>query len=71
METPPRVRYARSGDVRIAYRVLGEGDLDLVLVPGWVSNLDFLWRDPGCNLFPRAVASACPRYELDKYLPVL
>ena len=31
---PPETKYARSGDVHIAYQVFGEGDLDLVLVPG-------------------------------------
>ena len=31
-------RYARSGDVHIAYQVFGEGDLDLVLVPGFVTD---------------------------------
>ena len=38
----PETRYARSGDVRIAYQVTGSGPLDLVFVPGFVSNLD-LW----------------------------
>jgi len=35
-----RVRYARNGDVRLAYRVFGEGEVTLVWVPGWVSNVD-------------------------------
>jgi pimeloyl-ACP methyl ester carboxylesterase len=39
------VRYARNGDVHLAYRVLGDGDIPLVIVPGWVSNAD-LWDDP-------------------------
>ena len=34
----PEVRYARSGDVSIAYQVFGEGDLNLVLVPGFFST---------------------------------
>jgi hypothetical protein len=33
-------RYARSGDVNIAYQVFGEGERHLVLVPGWVSNVE-------------------------------
>lgn len=37
-----RVRYARNGGVRIAYRVIGDGASTLVFTPGWVSNLDHL-----------------------------
>jgi hypothetical protein len=40
---PPTTRYARSGDLAIAYQVLGSGDLDLVLAPGFVSNLEWGW----------------------------
>jgi pimeloyl-ACP methyl ester carboxylesterase len=40
-----RVRYARNGDVRLAYRVFGDGDVTLVWVPGWVSNVD-MYDDP-------------------------
>jgi hypothetical protein len=36
------VIYARNGDVRLAYRILGDGDTTLVWVPGWVSNVDLL-----------------------------
>src|SRR5262245_59529550 len=42
----PETRYARSGDVSIAYQVVGEGPFDLVVVPGWISNVDFAWEDP-------------------------
>ena len=44
---PPQTRYARSGDVRIAYQVVGNGPIDLVFVPGFISNLDIHWEDPG------------------------
>jgi class 3 adenylate cyclase/pimeloyl-ACP methyl ester carboxylesterase len=43
----PQTHYARSGDVRIAYQVVGDGPFDLVLVPGFVSNLDHAWEHPG------------------------
>jgi hypothetical protein len=33
----PEVRYARNGDVNIAYQVVGEGQLDLLYIPGWIS----------------------------------
>ena len=42
--TPPETRYARSGDVRIAYQIVGDGPLDLVFVPGFVSNVDLFWE---------------------------
>jgi len=42
----PETRYARSGDVHIAYQVVGSGPLDLVYVPGFVSNLDVFWEMP-------------------------
>ena len=42
-----RIRYARSGDVSIAYQIVGDGPRDLVIVPGWVSNLEAAWEDPG------------------------
>jgi len=45
--TLPETRYAKSGDVRIAYQVIGQGPLDLVFVPGFMSNLDVQWEDPG------------------------
>ena len=42
--TPPETRYARSGDLRIAYQVVGTGPRDLVFVPGSVSNFDLSWE---------------------------
>jgi hypothetical protein len=41
----PEVRYARNGDVNIAFQVVGSGPVDLLYIPGWISHLD-LWRDP-------------------------
>ena len=40
--TPPETRYAKSGDVHIAYQVLGSGPIDLVFVPGF----GMLWKNP-------------------------
>jgi pimeloyl-ACP methyl ester carboxylesterase len=42
----PRTQYARSGDAHIAYQVFGEGDVDLVFVPGFVSNIEHYWEMP-------------------------
>jgi pimeloyl-ACP methyl ester carboxylesterase len=47
----PQTKYARSGDISIAYQVFGAGPIDLVLVPGWVSNVDIFWEDPGFARF--------------------
>ena len=46
----PRTRYAKSGDINIAYQVVGEGSLDLVYVPGFISNLEMTWEEP--SIFP-------------------
>jgi pimeloyl-ACP methyl ester carboxylesterase/class 3 adenylate cyclase len=42
----PETRYARSGDVSIAFHVFGSGPFDLVYVPGWVSNIELMWDNP-------------------------
>jgi pimeloyl-ACP methyl ester carboxylesterase len=42
----PETRYTKSGDVNIAYQVVGHGDLDLVYVPGWISNVELMWEEP-------------------------
>jgi pimeloyl-ACP methyl ester carboxylesterase len=56
-ETPVGpVRYARSGDVNIAYQVLGSGPIDLVFVMGWVSHLEYYWREPSFARFLRRLA---------------
>jgi pimeloyl-ACP methyl ester carboxylesterase len=39
-------RYTRSGDLNIAYQVVGDGPLDLVYVPGWISNVELNWDEP-------------------------
>ncbi len=43
----PEVRYARCGDVHIAYTVFGEGANDLVWVPGFISQVEHWWDEPG------------------------
>ena len=44
MESP--VKYVKSGDVHIAYRIFGDGPLDLVLIPGTLSHVELLWEVP-------------------------
>jgi class 3 adenylate cyclase len=54
---PPVTRYAASGDLQIAYQVIGEGPRDLVVVPGFVSNVELLWEEPGVERFLERLAS--------------
>jgi len=42
----PRIQYAQSGDVHIAYRVFGDGPRDIVLIPGTVSHVELYWEFP-------------------------
>jgi hypothetical protein len=43
---PPPIRYVHSGDVAIAYQVVGEGPHDLLMIPGWISHLALDWEEP-------------------------
>ena len=54
---PPEVRYAKSGDWRIAYQVVGQGSFDLAFVHGFMSNLEVQWEDPGFNHFANRLAA--------------
>jgi uncharacterized RmlC-like cupin family protein len=47
----PETRYAKSGDVHIAYQVTGEGPIDLVFVPGFVSHVESNWQAPNSKKF--------------------
>ncbi len=53
----PRVQYARSGSVNIAYQVVGSSPVDLVFVMGWVSHLEFFWNEPAFARFLRGLSS--------------
>src|SRR5438876_12389228 len=59
-------RYARSGDVNIAYQVTGEGRLDLVLVSGFVSHLELDWEDPGYRRLLERLGSFSRLIRFDK-----
>src|SRR5437764_1339066 len=54
---PPETRYAKSGDLNIAYQVFGEGPLDLLLVHGFVSNIELQWEFPEIVDFYSRLAS--------------
>jgi class 3 adenylate cyclase/predicted alpha/beta hydrolase len=62
----PLTRYARSGDISIAYQVTGEGPVDLVWTPGTVSHLDIDWEWPPRARFLEQLASFCRLIRFDK-----
>jgi class 3 adenylate cyclase len=63
---PPETRYAKSGDVNIAYQVTGDGPLDLVYVPGWISNIELMWEEPAHARLLRRLASFSRLILFDK-----
>jgi class 3 adenylate cyclase/pimeloyl-ACP methyl ester carboxylesterase len=62
----PDVRYARSGGAAIAYQVVGEGDVDVVYVPDYVSNLVYGWQSPRWREFYDALAGSFRLILFDK-----
>jgi len=62
----PRTEYARSGDLHIAYQVVGDGPLDLVYVPGWVSHVELAWEEPSLARFLGRLASFTRLIVFDK-----
>src|SRR5436305_8262925 len=62
----PKTQYTRSGDFHIAYQVVGEGPLDLVYVPGWVSHVELAWEEPTLGRFLQRLASFSRLIMVDK-----
>jgi class 3 adenylate cyclase/pimeloyl-ACP methyl ester carboxylesterase len=62
----PEIRYTRSGDVALAYQVTGEGPMDLVFVPGWISNIELAWELPEFARFLGRLASFARLIWFDK-----
>jgi pimeloyl-ACP methyl ester carboxylesterase len=62
----PQTRFAQSGDVNIAYQVVGNGPIDLVFVMGWVSNIDEFWTEPSWAHFLERLASFSRLIVFDK-----
>ena len=62
----PQTHYAHSGDVNIAYQVVGDGPIDLVFVMGWVSHLEYFWTEPSFARFLRRLASFSRLILFDK-----
>ena len=62
----PVTRYAKSGDVNIAYQVFGEGPINLVLVPFFVSNVEHFWEEPDVSRWLLRLASFARVAMFDK-----
>lgn len=62
----PQVRYARSGDVHIAYQVIGEGAIDIIVVPGFVSHLEVFLENPAITAFAARLAGFARVIAFDK-----
>lgn len=62
----PETRYALSGDVNVAYQVMGDGPIDIVMVPGVVSHIEFGHELPGYTAFLRRLATFARVITFDK-----
>jgi class 3 adenylate cyclase/pimeloyl-ACP methyl ester carboxylesterase len=63
----PETRYAKKDGVHIAYQVVGEGDLDLLLVSAWFSHLEARWEIPGFAHYLRRLSSFSRLISFDKH----
>jgi pimeloyl-ACP methyl ester carboxylesterase len=62
----PETRYALSGDVNIAYQVMGNGPVDIILVPGFISHIEFRHELPGYTAFLRQLSTFARVVSFDK-----
>ena len=62
----PETRYARSGEVNIAYQVTGDGPFDVVYVTPMVSHVELAWTVPAIAAYFRSLASFCRLIRFDK-----
>ena len=63
---PPKTQYARNGEVNIAYQVVGDGPIDLAVVPGFISHVDLWWTIPETTAFIRRLAAFSRLILFDK-----
>lgn len=66
MTDVPETRYAKSGDCHIAYQVVGQGPIDVVFIPGFVSHVEHAWDDPRIAHFFGRIASFARLILFDK-----
>lgn len=66
MSNEPETRYVKSGDAHIAYQVVGDGPVDLIVVRGYISHVELAWESPALASFYRRLASFCRLILFDK-----
>jgi pimeloyl-ACP methyl ester carboxylesterase len=62
----PEIRYAKSGNVHIAYATVGKGPIDIVVAPGWLSNVGLIFENPLTASFYNRIASFARVIVFDK-----
>jgi hypothetical protein len=62
----PKIHYAKSDGIHIAYQVVGAGPLDLVYLPSFVSHLEVFWEEPLLERFLSRLASFSRLILLDR-----
>lgn len=62
----PTTRYAKHGEINLAYQVVGEGDIDLVIAPSFVSHIEFYWAHPAIKSFLDRLSSFARLVIFDK-----
>jgi pimeloyl-ACP methyl ester carboxylesterase len=62
----PVVKYTKTGDFNIAYRVIGDGPVDLLLLPGWITHLELQWDVPPLGRFLERLAGFSRLILFDK-----
>ena len=66
MATAPLTKYAKCGDLSIAYQVVGDAPLDLIIVLGGISNIEVFWELPEFTAWITRLASFCRVILFDK-----
>ncbi|SAL37989.1 alpha/beta hydrolase [Caballeronia arvi] len=66
VEEPPSTRYASGGGVHLAFQTYGEGRIDILLLPGFVSHVERAWEEPRCRAFLSALAGMGRLILLDR-----
>jgi class 3 adenylate cyclase len=66
MVLQPETHYVKGPEGNIAYQVFGDGPIDLVIVPGWLSHVDLLWQEPGWVTLMEELTSFCRVIRYDK-----
>ncbi|MEH2552214.1 pimeloyl-ACP methyl ester carboxylesterase/class 3 adenylate cyclase [Bradyrhizobium sp. AZCC 2262] len=62
----PETRYALSGDVNLAYQVMGDGPVDIIMVPGFISHIEFRHELPGYTAYLRRLSNFARVVTFDK-----